>query len=113
MLSREDFVFTIGYDGPAAVVDKQAKRKYGKISTRELAEKGLFRAAYSSAVYSGNQDDLKFVVKTFKGLGASDSSQADSSAADLPETDLSQVDLSSMDRLFGVFIVDVKRSIYI
>ena len=89
MLSREDFVFTIGYDGPAAVVDKQAKRKYGKLSTRELAEKGLFRAAYSSAVYSGNQEDLRFVA------------------------DLAQAGLSAMDRLFGVFMVDVKRSIYI
>ena len=89
MLSREDFVFTIGYDGPAAVVDKQAKRKYGKLSTRELAEKGLFRAAYSSAVYSGNQDDIKYLA------------------------DLTHADLSAMDRLFGVFVVDVKRSIYI
>jgi len=108
MLSREDFVFTIGYDGPAAVVDKQAKRKYGKLSTRELAAKGLFRPAYSSAVYSGNQEDLKFVAAAFKRLGAAEPSNADSSAADL-----SQADLSALDRLFGVFIVDVKRSIYI
>jgi len=89
MLSREDFVFTIGYDGPAAVVDKQAKRKYGKLPTRELAEKGLFRAAYSSAVFAGNQEDIKFV------------------------SDLAGADVSAMDRLFGVFVVDVKRSIYI
>jgi hypothetical protein len=89
MLSREDFIFTIGYDGPVAVVDKQAKRRYGKLSTRELAGKGLLRAAYSSAVYSGNQEDLKFVA------------------------DLSQAELSAMDRLFGVFMVDAKRSIYI
>jgi hypothetical protein len=89
MLSREDFVFTIGYDGPAAVVDKQAKRKYGKLSTRELAEKGLFRAAYSSAVYSGNKEDIRFVA------------------------DLAQADISAMDRLFGVFMVDVRRSVYI
>ena len=89
MLSREDFVFTIGYDGPAAVVDKQAKRKYGKLSTRELAEKGLFRAAYSSAVYSGNQEDIRFLA------------------------DLAQADISAMDRLFGVFMVDVRRSVYI
>ena len=89
MLSREDFVFTIGYDGPAAVVDKQAKRKYGKLSTRELAEKGLFRAAYSSAVHSGNKEDIRFVA------------------------DLAQADISAMDRLFGVFMVDVRRSVYI
>ena len=103
MLSREDFVFTIGYDGPSAVVDRQARKKYGKLSTRELAEKGLFRPAYSSAVFSGNQEDLKFVVKAFRGLAAADSS----------EPELSGADLAAMDRLFGVSMVDVKRSIYI
>ncbi|MDR1803860.1 MAG: hypothetical protein LBQ94_09665 [Treponema sp.] len=103
MLSREDFVFTVGYDGPVAVVDKQAKRKYGKLSTRELAGKGLFRAAYSSAVYSGNQDDVKFVAEAFWGLSAADSSG----------TDLSKTDLAGLDRLFGVFVVDAKRALYI
>jgi len=108
MYSREDFVFTIGFDGPVAVVDKQAKRKYGKLSTRELAEKGLFRAAYSSAVFAGNQEDIEFVAKAFKSLCA-----ASSPEAALTGADLSQADLSAMDRLFGVFMVDVKRSIYI
>ena len=104
MLSREDFVFTIGYDGPAAVIDNQAKKKYGKFSTRELAENGLFRAAYSSAVYSKDPEELKFVAETYKrlvGHPETDSSQADKSAADL----------SALDRLFGVFLVDVNRSI--
>jgi hypothetical protein len=108
MLSREDFVFTIGYDGPAAVGDKQAKRKYGKLSTRELAAKGLFRPAYSSAVYSGNQEDLKFVAAAFKRLGDADPSNADPSTADL-----SKADLSALDRLFGVYVVDAKRAVYI
>ncbi|MDR2484719.1 MAG: hypothetical protein LBD55_04930 [Treponema sp.] len=94
MLSREDFIFTIGYDGPAAVVDSQAKRRYGSLSTGELAEKGLFRAAYSSAIYAKNQEELKSVVDIYnKTAGTSYT-----------------VD-SSLDRLFGVFPVEVKRSI--
>ena len=104
MLSREDFIFTIGYDGPAAVVDRQAKKKYGKLSTVELAEKGLFRAAYSSAVYSSNKEELKIVAKTYKRLSWR-------SISDSSEADTSEVDLSALDRLFGVFLVDVKRSI--
>ena len=99
MLSREDFVFTIGYDGPAAVVDNHAKKKYGKLSTRELAEKGLFRAAYSSAVYSKDPGEIRFVAETYNKLRGY-------SAADI-----SDVDLSGLARLFGVFPVDVKRSI--
>ena len=106
MLSREDFVFTIGYDGPAAVVDKQAKRKYGKLSTRELADKGLFRSAYSSAVYSKNTDELKLVAEAYKQV-------AGYFPVELTEAGLSASDISALDRLFGVFLVDVKRSIYL
>ena len=106
MLSREDFVFTIGYNGPVAVIDKQAKKKYGRLSTRELAEKGLFRAAFSSALYSGNADECKFVGQAFKQLGGNSSAEA--SAAEL-----SDVELSGLGRLFGVFLVDVKRTMII
>jgi len=100
VLSREDFVFTIGYDGPAAVVDNHAKRKYGKLSTRELAEKGLFRAAYSSAVYSQDPQEQRFVAEAYNRLiGRS--------------TDVSDAEIAALGRLFGVFLVDVKRSIAI
>ena len=104
MLPREDFIFTIGYDGPTAVVDKQAKRKFGKLSTRELAEKGLFRSAYSSSVYSGDKDEQKFVADRYSDLTNTGlSGVAGSSAIAVP----------ALDRLFGVFPVDVKRSISI
>jgi len=99
MLSREDFIFTIGYDGPAAVVDNQAKRKYGKLSTQQLAEKGLFRAAYSSAVYSKNPQELKFVAEAYHKLRG------------VSPADVSEADVAAQARLFGVFLVDVKRSI--
>jgi hypothetical protein len=94
MISRKDFVFTIGYDGPAAVVDGQAQRQYGALSTGELAEKGLFRAAYSSAVYSG-KDEEKAAVAECYNKAAGTAYTAD----------------SALDRLFGVFPVEVKRII--
>ena len=94
MLSREEFIFTIGYDGPAAVVDSQAKKRYSSLSSRELAEKGLFRAAYSSAIWSKDPKQLESVIEIYNKIsGASISTD------------------SSLDRLFGVFPVDVKRSI--
>ena len=94
MLSRGDFIFTIGYDGPAAVVDGQAKRRYGSLSTRELAEKGLFRAAYSSAVYAKDAGAGELVGERYnKAAGTS-------YTADSP-----------LDRLFGVFPLEVKRVI--
>ena len=101
MLAREDFVFTIGYDGPTAVVDNQAKKKYGKLSTHELAEKGLFRAAYSSAVFSKNPDELKLVADAYNKLD------------NHSKRELSHADISALERLFGVSLVDVSRSIYL
>ena len=92
MLSREDFVFTIGYDGPLAIIDGQARRRYGSLSTKGLIEKGLFRAAYSSAVYSKDAEEVRLVAEAYNRLtGAS-------------------IDVNTLDRLFGVFLVEVTRS---
>jgi hypothetical protein len=93
VLSREDFIFTIGYDGPAAVVDGQAKKRYGLLSTAQLAEKGLFRAAYCSAIYSGDAGEKTLVTEKYN------------------HTAKTSYTAAAMDRLFGVFPVDVKRSI--
>ena len=109
MLSREDFVFTIGYDGPAAVVDNQAKKKYGKLSTHELAEKGLFRAAYSSALYSKDPAEFKFVATAYSRAGSHP--PVDLPEADLSAADLSEADKSALGRLFGVSLVDVNRTV--
>jgi hypothetical protein len=94
MLSRRDFIFTIGYDGPAAVVDGQAKRRYGSLSTKELAEKGLFRAAYSSAVYAKDAGEIELVAELYNKTAGTSYTAA-----------------SPLDRLFGVFPLEVKRVI--
>jgi hypothetical protein len=101
MLSREDFVFTIGYDGPAAVVDDQAKKRFGALSTRELAEKGLFRAAYSSAVYSKDPAEIDAVMEIYNRTSA-----ASRNTVSAPATVA-----AAPDRLFGVFPVEVRRVI--
>jgi hypothetical protein len=93
MLARDNFVFTIGYDGPSAVIDSQAKKRYGALGTRELVEKGLFRAAYSSAVYSKDPAELALVAEAYGRLTGT------------------AVEASSLGRLFGVILVDVKRSV--
>jgi hypothetical protein len=94
MLSREDFIFTIGYDGPAAVVDRDAKKRYGSLSTGELAEKGLFRAAYSSALYSRDPKEMEMLVEAYNKTAGTSLTVS-----------------SNLERLFGVFRVEVKRAI--
>jgi hypothetical protein len=93
MLSRSDFIFTIGYDGLAAVVDGQAKKQYSYLSTIELAKKGLFRAAYSSALWSKDPKEIEIVGEIYNS------------------TANSFVPLESLQRLFGVFYVEANRSV--
>jgi len=64
-LKREDFIFTIGYQGDVTLVDGKAKKEYGKLSTEELAERGLFRAAFCSALYEGDEEKMRSVVDSY------------------------------------------------
>jgi len=54
LISRQDFTFTIGYEGNVAVVDGALKKRYGSLSTEQLAEKQLYKQAICSAVYEGS-----------------------------------------------------------
>jgi len=51
LISRGDFVFTIGYEGNTAVVDGAMKKRYGSLSAEQLAEKGLYKQALCAVVY--------------------------------------------------------------
>lgn len=92
MISREDFMFTIGYDGETAIVDGKAKAQYGKLGTAALAEAGLFRAAFASAVYSKSEGDLKAFASIFNAKAGTAYSTQD-----------------EFQRLFGVKLDAVKR----
>lgn len=65
-LRREDFIFTIGYQGDTALVDGSAKRQYGKLSTRELADRGMLKPALCSALYSDDQKEIDEVLEVYR-----------------------------------------------
>jgi hypothetical protein len=65
MISREDFIFTIGYDGGTAIVDGKSKRQYSRLSTEELARKGLFKPALCSALYGKDEKELELVLEIY------------------------------------------------
>jgi len=80
MISREDFVFTIGYDGATAIVDGKAKKQYGKLGTMELAEKGLYRSAFASALRAlaeGSDADMGAFIAFFNAKAGTSYSTAD------------------------------------
>lgn len=92
MISREDFVFTIGFDGAVAVVDGRAKRQYGRLTTMELAEAGLYRAAFSSALYAKNETEMRAFIEYFNRKAGTTYSSAE-----------------QLKRLFGVNEENISR----
>ncbi len=87
-MKRNDFVFSVGFQGVSAVVDKTAKRKYGSLSTKELAEKGLYRSAFCSALYSGDENEIDTVMGIYNSRSKTGKQTAE-----------------NMKRLLGVFSV--------
>ncbi len=87
-MRREDFMFTIGYDGDTAIIDGKARKRYGKLTTEELAGAGLFKPAFCSALFSGNESEIQLVIDAYsRGEGSSYTSEDD------------------LKRLFGVYEV--------
>lgn len=87
-MTRVDFMFTIGYQGVSALVDKHAKKQYLKLSSTELAEKGLFKPAFCEALFDGDTAKQKEVLKIYNRMSG--------------ET---ITNVESMKRLLGVFEV--------
>ncbi len=85
-MRREEFVFTIGYQGDAAIVDRTAMKKYAKLGTMELLELGLYRAAFCSALYAANDHEMSEFLRAFHEKTGIKSDTAD-----------------DLKRLFGVY----------
>lgn len=67
-MKRSDFIFAIGFDGNKAIVDKRSRSRYSKMDTRALADEGLFRAAYRSAVYDSDSVAADYVLTIFNSV---------------------------------------------
>ena len=87
-MKREDFVFSVGYDGDTAIVDSKARKRHGKLTTEQLAAEGLYKAAFCSALYSGNQEEIRSVIDAYNAGEGTTYSTAD-----------------DLKRMFGVYEV--------
>ena len=85
-MKRDNFIFTIGYQGNTAVIDGNTRKQNSGASFRELAEKGLYKAAYCAVLDSGGGGELEEFISYFN--------------ARVPGRPYSKEDLS---RLFGVY----------
>ncbi len=69
-MRRADFVFCIGFDGAAAIVDGRLQRRYGNLSALELAEAGLYRQAICAALFDDDRAALEGVLAAYNRTAA-------------------------------------------
>ena len=85
-MKRDDFIFTIGYQGNTAIIDGKTQKKNAGASYKELAKNGQYKAAYCAVLESGDSSAVEDFVASFNAL--------------LPGKAYGKEELS---RLFGVF----------
>ncbi len=58
-------MFTIGYRGSVAMVDRTARRRCARLSCRQLLERGLYKAALCAAEYDGDDQAQQAVLASY------------------------------------------------
>ncbi len=68
-MRRDDYVFCIGFEGSAAIVDGKLARSHAGWSAVRLAEAGLFKPAVAAALFDGSAADLEAVRALYNARG--------------------------------------------
>ena len=68
-MTKNDFISSIGYDGAAAVVDKERRAKNGGKTLQALLEAGAFRSAAAFAAYDDSQEELHTTANILRVFG--------------------------------------------
>lgn len=64
-MKKTVFNFTIGYHGNCAIVDKRASKLNSSLTSRELAEKGLFKSAFCYALFDNDKESMSYILELY------------------------------------------------
>jgi len=67
-MTRNAFVFCVGYNGGTAIVDRKLEARFGRLGTRELFGQGLYKPAVASAIYAKNDQDLEWMRQEYSRI---------------------------------------------
>jgi hypothetical protein len=76
-MSRDDYVFCIGFEGSTAIVDGRLARAHAGWTAVRLAEAGLFKPALAAALYDGSPVDLDAVLALYNARAGSTARSVD------------------------------------
>lgn len=70
-MKKTVFNFIIGYHGNSAIVDKRALKSNSSLSSRQLADKGLFKSAFCDALYDNDEESMEYILKLYNDKSGS------------------------------------------
>ncbi len=65
IMKREDFMFTVGFDGATAVVDGEMRRRYSRATVADLVAAGYYRQAACAALWDDDEAAVRQVIEAF------------------------------------------------
>lgn len=65
IMKKSDFIWTVGYSGNVAVINKRARASFGRHNAVELLEKGLLRPAFCTALWQFEVEKDEATMKSF------------------------------------------------
>lgn len=68
-MRRDDYVFCIGFEGSAAIVDGRLARAHAGWTAVRLAEAGLFKPAVAAALFDESPADMEAVLALYNARG--------------------------------------------
>ena len=60
-----DFMFTVGYNGNEAIVNKDTEQIGQNLSAKELVDKGLFKPALCMALKGDDKESIEYLMDTY------------------------------------------------
>jgi hypothetical protein len=64
-MKKTVFNFIIGYHGDSAIVDKRAMKSNSSLTSRELADMGLFKSAFCDALYENDEESMTYILNLY------------------------------------------------
>lgn len=70
-MKQEDFMFTVGYNGAEAIVNKQTELTGKNLSVKELVDKGMFKPALCCALKNEDKEGIQYLMDTYNKISGS------------------------------------------
>lgn len=64
-------MFTVGFNGAEAIVNKETEQTGKNLSTKELVDKGFFKPALCSALKNGDIEGIEYLRDTYNRISGS------------------------------------------